>query len=949
MVLKITELRQKYGVYPSFETEEEALAYQQEREEAYEERINKKIEELKALYNSDKDKYSKFKNFTEKDWREYAEICLENATYKTLKCGYAGFPSLSNDPEVAKWAGFSYEEILQMESNGVLIPKEVLAWAHSMQDSDVTAYEINDSSEEDELTDGDNSGNTELKEMQKKTQSLSNKSENTQVQINQNFEQFKETAKKAEQIRQEQENNKKNSLKQIEELTNEWEELVTKVKKGGELTDAEKKRYKELGTMLNGKDGELITDVQASTDELQELMNSMDGLNTDITEGIELGDNTVDMAKQLALYEKGYKNVFTDKTIDITIGNIRNLLAGAEGQSIAKEALDNGSNLIEFSNTLNNQLMMNQYASLYDFAEIFTQSSNETIENTKQVMGDDFNKSSEEFEEEGQVTEEEDSEELSMDGLTTMGLGTKKLTAKVNEIGAKSEKLNNDAIKEIKKINKEAADLANEKQAIIEKQQNEQVVEQEDTANEEPEKTEENITPAENTEEDNNENFEINNKIEANNDKGLKVKEKLQKSLNTNKNYDKFNTSADNIMDATCNMGAVATTYGTVLIGNGSSLIAAGVPLLSNMFTYAAGVALIVQGTCILTAGVGFTGLGADLIAIGVEGIEATDITGTQIDITDENIQEALKLVTGQDGVEDEEELSAAEAERQELIKNGTSLPDQARHFKDKSNQETEKSLAGIMETAKVKTESEKETKLAETTAQSIERKMKAKKAEYDKLAEKKEKADKQEEDVKNALKNPTTFNGKIEESDEEFTADDQAKMDKLGNQLKQTGDKGQKKLFQALTKIEGLDEFLADKEEIALTTIDYGQVTQIVGQELIDASKGNLFLIFRMLLGLKTRNAGETADVMGNNLNEFAAATIDLNNTNKSTVRDAQATVQEVTMSEAISTSANSEDENSEETDSKEEENSKADSPMGDDTTRAVEKDFNSAKSNTD
>ena len=43
MVLKITDLRKQYGLDPTFETEEEALAYQQERQAAYQERVAAKV------------------------------------------------------------------------------------------------------------------------------------------------------------------------------------------------------------------------------------------------------------------------------------------------------------------------------------------------------------------------------------------------------------------------------------------------------------------------------------------------------------------------------------------------------------------------------------------------------------------------------------------------------------------------------------------------------------------------------------------------------------------------------------------------------------------------------------------------------------------------------------------------------------------------------------------
>ncbi len=334
---------------------------------------------------------------------------------------------LEHNPELAEWVKFTYEEILQMESTGVLIPEEVLAWAHAMQDSDTSTYVVNDDSLVDEESDSvtENSNQSEFAEMQKKALTLSNKSESTELQINQTFEEFEEIAKRAEQIKNEQETSKKDSLEKIEDLTKEWDEISQKVKRGDKLTDAEQARYKELASMLNGKDGELMTELQASFDDLENLIISMDGLSDDIKSSVELGNQTVDIAKQLSGYEAGYQpeTVTSSSIPDVTTGDIRNILAGAEGQSIAEDALDNGNSLIEFSGYLNDQLMMNQYASLYDFAKTFTQTSSETINNTKEVLGDDFNKTTEELNEQIDALPDMTNAEKDEASLNDMGIG----------------------------------------------------------------------------------------------------------------------------------------------------------------------------------------------------------------------------------------------------------------------------------------------------------------------------------------------------------------------------------------------------------------------------------------------------------------------------------------------------------------------------------------------
>ncbi len=716
MVLKITDLRKQYGVFQSFETEAEALAYEEERQQNLEELIAQKISELKALYNSNPQKYAKFKNFTDEEWRKYALVCLNASSATTLKYAFCNLPSIEKDPELAKWAKFTYVEILQMESTGVLIPKEILAWAHSMQDSDVTAYEINDDPNATETANGTgvNSSNSELLDMQKKAQTLSNKSKNTQTEINQNFEAFQEIAKQAEQIKKEQETTKKDSLKQIEELTKEWDEISAKIKKGDKLSESEQKRYKELGSMLNGKDGELVTEIQASTDDLKELMNSMDGLDADIQTGIEIGDETIEIAKQLSNFEKSYGlSTFKYKdTVDMTTGDIKNVLVDSKGKDLAKEALNNGNNLIEFSNILSDQLLMNQYASLYDFAEIFTQTSTETITNTKEVLGDDFNKTTEEL----------------------------------------------------------------------------------------------------------------------------------------NKQID------------------------------------------------------------------------------------------TLPDMTD------------------------AENDRYNLEQNGVGLVGQSLYFTKKSSGEIFNSLMSIIELTNIQKQSNKEKAQSQTLTDKVTNEMTTKKEEVDKLNEKKEKAEENKKLSEDAAIDAQKNNNldELEEAaknaeqndEEEFTEQDQQTLDRLNSELKTTGNESQRKLFQSLSKVDGLDEILKTGKIDGLSAIDYGQISQEVGLALMEQVPPIFFLWYIFMIGLMAYTTGAASKAIGEENNVKFDETGELNQTSKSSIGQNQLSIQEITNIEAINlvspaegenNSAQAENNNTEETnDTVEDENTN--SPTSDQNETDVAENINIA-----
>ncbi len=909
MSIRISELKKMY--IPTFDTEEERLAWEAAQQEKFEAAVADKINALKNLYNANPDKYSKFNQFTDEDWTDYATKELQyygtyvNANYMANLVSSEGIK-----PDDEEWARFTYEEILQMEADGVLIPDEVLAWAHSMEESDVNNFEYEDDGSEDV----NDSPASEFDEMKKNTQKLSEKSKRAQADSKQKFEEMNEISKHAEKIKYEQENAQKDSLKEIQDLTKEYDSLAQKVKKGEQLDDKEKKRYQELGTMLNGKDGELVADVQASSTELEELINSIDGLNSDIVKNIEIGDDTIEAATQLAWYESGYKDKNTDPNffMNVSVSDICETLFSTKGESVAKDALNNGENLIEYSNVLGNQLIMNQYVSLYEFATTFTTNASETINITKEVMGADFNKSSEEFEEEGEIegqeTEESD-EELNMGGLTKMGLGTRKLTEKVLETQQNSAKLAKEAVEEIKALNKENAKLLEEKQAVISDQvqdaqakvQTQNAENTEDPQNA-PEDVKEPEDPQKSTETE-----EINGEIEANNEKGLTKQEKLKKSLKTNEKYDDFNKDANDVMTLTGSMGSLSTVYGGTLIANGSQLISIGVPLLGNIFTHLIGVAFVSSGTILVTAGTGFVGVGTDLIAIAVDGTEAVNITGQQIDLTDETIQSAMDAIENS-GLLEEEQMSEAESKRAEMIKNGASLPEQAKYFKEESSKNGRAASTEIMANAEIQSKSNKEGKSAEKTAKSVEFWTKRDKKEYDELKEKYEDADAKKEDAMEkaarAGANPDDL-----KSDDDFSDSDKKRMEELEARLKSFGNKRQQKLFNALTKIEGLEKLLEDKDETALKAIDYGTVAQIVGTELFDSVKGHIFLIFKMVLALATKAAGESAQKSGESLNETVDETRDVIDKNRTKINNAQTKVTELTMAEAVNPVGQNED----------------------------------------
>ena len=196
MAIKISDIRNNHDILSE---DERAAAYQQA--------VADKVAELKARYAGD----PKYANFTNDDWTSYAEACLKTENAINSKSYYYGLPGVENDPELAMWTQYTYEEILQMEAGGVSIPEEILSWAHSMQDNDVTSYEVDENSSEEVVEDQEGS---ELSKLEKEAKKMGEKSKKANEEANLKYAEFQDISKKAEEVQREQAAAQKDGLQE---------------------------------------------------------------------------------------------------------------------------------------------------------------------------------------------------------------------------------------------------------------------------------------------------------------------------------------------------------------------------------------------------------------------------------------------------------------------------------------------------------------------------------------------------------------------------------------------------------------------------------------------------------------------------------------------------------------------------------------------------------------
>lgn len=245
------------------------------------------------------------------------------------------------DPQ---WSGYSAEEIIQMQQNGVNIPQDIVDIANTIMQSQGANIESS--------TDVDDANTEEVTEKETYLE-LIPKAKKKIEQCNDNNEklsaQIDELLPKAQNENRNFEDkikNQKKALEEYEQQIKEWRKLQDKVNNGEALTDTEAQRYAELTGMLENKQGK-------NSDEMifdkNEIAKSLNQINILAVLGQDLGDETIYIGDMLADYVADSKYKRTTQTISQETGFIGSILAMAQGKTLAKEANKIGNDTMEYS------------------------------------------------------------------------------------------------------------------------------------------------------------------------------------------------------------------------------------------------------------------------------------------------------------------------------------------------------------------------------------------------------------------------------------------------------------------------------------------------------------------------------------------------------------------------------------------------------------------------
>lgn len=284
------------------------------------------------------------------------------------------------------WQGYSYEEIIQMENNGVKIPQEVLLWAHAQQESDIVSYEVIESEalNDDNTSTGEISNSSDINALLKNAQIYTVKSTSAQKTAEEDAERYSELSTQAKKIQSENKNTYKDELEKISKLTKEWKQLDTK-NKNGTLNSSEKNRYNELSKTINSENNNNNKkEVAFNEKELDELLSSMSGLSEKTTENTKIADETIQASEALSNKIKTYNSQQQKYTVQgvISSGPLDSPISETNSFSIESVSMEAGKNLENQSNETDAILTEDSNLEVKEFAKEYSRKAKEAVKSS---------------------------------------------------------------------------------------------------------------------------------------------------------------------------------------------------------------------------------------------------------------------------------------------------------------------------------------------------------------------------------------------------------------------------------------------------------------------------------------------------------------------------------------------------------------------------------------
>lgn len=566
------------------------------------------------------------------------------------------------------WQGYSYEEIIQMENNGVKIPQEVLLWAHAQQESDIVSYEVIESEalNDNNTSTGEISNSSDINALLKNAQIYTVKSTSAQKTAEEDAEKYAELSTQAKKIQSENKNTYKDELEKISKLTKEWKQLDTK-NKNGTLNSSEKNRYNELSKTINSENNNNNKkEVAFNEKELDELLSSMSGLSEKTTENTKIADETIQASEALSNKIKTYNTQQQKYTVQgvISSGPLDSPISETNSFSIESVSMEAGKNLENQSNETDAILTEDSNLEVKEFAKEYSRKAKEAVKssnNSTSKSNNETDTTTSETETKTEEPEQEKTKTFTVNpavGVTPSITATATTIRSMNDLSTNKnnvEEIHNSLVQSQEKATKNAKNVKkeekkaekehttnekkieakeNELEAIKQQQADnvkttsEQVVEEPkaDTPDEEKNPPQTPVVDNKEGEQEaivneivtvlnadeklkgtaNSQNMKLKQSVSSN-DKTTETLEKQNKAL------DKRNSNAKTVATNTTLTGTMTVTAGALSIGVGTPMMAS-----LNPVTAAWGAKLVQEGIKETVAGTGAIVTGE--ISLGVSG-----------------------------------------------------------------------------------------------------------------------------------------------------------------------------------------------------------------------------------------------------------------------------------------------------------------------------------------
>lgn len=323
---------------------------------------------VNALKNDPDGKYA---SLSEAELYQYAYGIISQRQANILKYGLqAATCGLNNGkPNDPMWSQYTYQEIIAMEENGVLIPDDFLDWAHAMQDADTTSYQIETESE-DSNTFENLEYDTESKsksDIQKKAQAFASKAEAQEALTKNEIEKAKPLSAQVETKQNDISRQQQLSLDKMEDMKSEWTALDKKFQNGEALTDVEQKRYKELGTLLNAQQNDIIAKADSLSADIDDLLMQIDKVSNLVDTNNRIGDELKDVGLRLSTFEGGEKKAYLPNNKNIGLSGMQaSFYFAAMGNNLSTETATINTRL--YFDTMDVQHKLNADVALSEIA-----------------------------------------------------------------------------------------------------------------------------------------------------------------------------------------------------------------------------------------------------------------------------------------------------------------------------------------------------------------------------------------------------------------------------------------------------------------------------------------------------------------------------------------------------------------------------------------------------